>query len=49
VFAGNRPLVRETHVAGQRVVAEGRHRDAGLIADRYRRTLADLLAGDAHA
>ena len=44
VFGGNRPLVRETHVAGQRVVAEGRHRDGEAIAARYRRVLADLLA-----
>lgn len=48
LFAGNRPLVRETWVAGQRVVAGGRHRDAEAIAARYRRALATLLAGDAH-
>lgn len=44
VFAGNRSLVRETHVAGQRVVAEGRHRDGGAIAARYREVLRALLA-----
>lgn len=44
VFGGNRPLVLETHVAGQRVVAGGRHRDAEAIAARYRATLAALLA-----
>jgi formimidoylglutamate deiminase len=44
VFAGNRPLLRETHVAGQRVVADGRHRDGEAIAARYRRVLAGLLA-----
>lgn len=45
LFAGNRPLVRETWVAGQRVVAQGRHRDAEAIAARYRHALAGLLAG----
>ncbi|WP_460456470.1 formimidoylglutamate deiminase [Arenimonas alkanexedens] len=44
VFAGNRPMVRETHVAGQRLVADGRHRDREAIAARYRKTLAALLA-----
>ena len=44
VFAGNRPLVRETHVAGQCVVAGGRHRDHDAIAARYRDTLEGLLA-----
>ena len=44
VFAGNRPLVRETHVAGQRLVAGGRHRDREAIATRYRTALAALLA-----
>lgn len=48
LFAGNRPLVRETRVAGRRVVAEGRHVDADAIAARYRTTMARLLAaGDA--
>ncbi|MFP5373293.1 MAG: formimidoylglutamate deiminase [Gammaproteobacteria bacterium] len=44
VFAGNRNLVREVVVAGQRVVAEGRHRDREAIAARYRRAMARLLA-----
>jgi len=44
VFAGNRPLVRETHVAGQRLVVDGRHRDGDAIAARYRAALAALLA-----
>jgi formimidoylglutamate deiminase len=43
VFSGNRNLVRETHVAGQRVVAEGRHRDRDAIAARYRQAIARLL------
>lgn len=44
VFAGNRPLVGEVHVAGERVVAAGRHRDHDVIAARYRSTLERLLA-----
>ena len=44
LFAGNRPLVREVHVAGRRVVAEGRHRDAEAIALRYREAVQKLLA-----
>ena len=44
VFGGNRPLVRETEVAGQRLVVDGRHRDADAIAARYRATLEALLA-----
>ncbi|MDG6347805.1 formimidoylglutamate deiminase [Luteimonas sp. 8-5] len=43
IFSGNRNLVRETHVAGQRVVAEGRHRDRDGIAARYRQAIARLL------
>ena len=35
IFAGNRPLLRELHVAGARVVAEGRHRDRDAIARDY--------------
>lgn len=45
VFAGNRPLVREVHVAGRQVVADGRHAlhlaAAGDYADAIRRLLAD--------
>ena len=47
VFAGNRPLVREVHVAGQACVREGRHRDAEGIARRYRAVLSSLLSGGA--
>src|SRR5690606_1550036 len=43
IFSGNRNLVRETHVAGQRVVAEGRHRDRDAIETRYRQAIARLL------
>lgn len=44
IFSGNRPAVRETHVAGQRVVAEGRHVDRDAIATRYGKALQQLLA-----
>jgi formimidoylglutamate deiminase len=44
IFSGNRPLVREVHVAGARVVADGRHRDRDAIAGRYRGAMATLLA-----
>jgi formimidoylglutamate deiminase len=44
IFSGNRPLVREVHVAGVRVVADGRHRDRDAIAARYRAAMATLLA-----
>lgn len=44
VFAGNRPLVLETHVAGEQVVSAGRHRDHEAISRRYRTTLERLLA-----
>jgi formimidoylglutamate deiminase len=44
IFSGNRPLVREVRVAGERVVADGRHRDRDAIAARYRAALATLLA-----
>ncbi len=43
IFSGNRPLVREVHVAGTRVVADGRHRDRDAIAARYRAAMATLL------
>jgi formimidoylglutamate deiminase len=43
IFNGNQPLVREVHVGGKQVVAEGRHRDRDAIATRYRETLRALL------
>ena len=45
VFAGNRPLLRESHVAGRRVVAQGRHLQGEALAARFRAAMADLLAG----
>jgi formimidoylglutamate deiminase len=44
IFSGNRNLVREVVVAGERVVAEGRHRDRAPIATRYRAAMTRLLA-----
>lgn len=43
IFSGNRNLVRETWVGGERVVQDGRHRHRDAIAARYRRALATLL------
>ena len=43
IFSGNRNLVREVQVAGERVVVEGRHRDRDAIAARYRQAIAKLL------
>src|SRR5690606_34000260 len=45
LFAGNRPLVAETRVAGQVRVRGGRHVDADVIAARYRKAMAGLLSG----
>ncbi|KFN48619.1 formimidoylglutamate deiminase [Arenimonas composti] len=44
VFAGNRCLVRDVHVAGRQVVRDGRHLDRDRIARRYADTLRALLA-----
>lgn len=44
IFSGNRPAVREVRVAGQSVVADGRHADRNAIAIRYGNTLRQLLA-----
>jgi formimidoylglutamate deiminase len=43
IFSGNRNLVREVYVAGERVVEAGRHRARDAIQARYRRALATLL------
>lgn len=42
IFSGNRGLVREVHVGGRCVVADGRHRDREAIAGRYRDALVRL-------
>ena len=44
IFSGNRNLVRETWVGGERVVDGGRHRHRAAIETRYRAALATLLA-----
>lgn len=44
IFSGNRNLVRETHVAGRRVVADGRHPARQSIAARYRQAMVQLLS-----
>lgn len=44
LFSGNRNIVREVEVAGQRVVSDGRHRDCDAIAARYREAMKTLLA-----
>ncbi len=43
VFSGNRNLVREVAVGGERVVVDGRHRDRDAIAARYRRAIDALM------
>jgi len=44
IFSGNRTLVDEVHVAGQRVVADGMHRDRDAIASGYGAAMRTLLA-----
>jgi formimidoylglutamate deiminase len=44
VFAGNRNLVKDTYVAGKRVVADGRHGLRDRIGAEYRETMRSLLA-----
>jgi formimidoylglutamate deiminase len=43
IFSGNRNVVREVHVAGKRVVADGWHPDRDSILARYRQALQALL------
>jgi formimidoylglutamate deiminase len=44
LFSGNRPVVREVHVAGEEVVHEGRHRHRDAIATRFASAMRTLLA-----
>ena len=44
IFSGNRNLVRDVYVGGERVVQMGRHRLREVIEARYRHALAGLLA-----
>ena len=43
IFGGNRPLVREVHVDGHRVVVDGCHPRRAEVAARYGRVLEALL------
>ena len=45
VFAGNRPLVKETYVGGRQRVSEGRHHHRDAVARRYGEALRSLLQG----
>lgn len=42
LFSGNRPCVRDVHIAGRRVVADGRHADGAAVLAHYRTALAKL-------
>ena len=44
IFSGNRHVIREVHVAGDRLVADGVHRDRAAISERYTATMRKLLA-----
>jgi formimidoylglutamate deiminase len=44
IFSGNRNLVREVYVGGERVVQDGHHRHRDAIEPRYRAAMATLLA-----
>jgi formimidoylglutamate deiminase len=44
IFSGNRNLVRDVHVGGQRLVVEGRHRDRDAVAARFAVAMRSLLA-----
>ncbi|HZW17795.1 MAG TPA: formimidoylglutamate deiminase, partial [Luteimonas sp.] len=43
LFSGNRNLVREVVVGGDRVVIDGHHRDRDAIALRYAKAIDQLL------
>lgn len=43
IFAGNRPLLKEVRIAGETLVADGRHRDRDAIAKDYREAISKLL------
>src|SRR5690606_35716665 len=49
LFSGNRNLVREVVVGGERVVIDGHHRDRDAIALRYGNATERLLASQPHA
>ncbi len=43
IFSGNRSCIREVHVAGRKVVADGVHAGRGPILARYRAAMATIL------
>lgn len=43
IFAGDRSCVRDVHVAGRRVVADGRHLARDLIRSGYARVMAGII------
>ncbi len=45
IFSGNRNLVRDVHVNGVQVVAEGRHRNRDAVATRFCEAMQSLLSG----
>lgn len=45
IFSGNRPSVRDVHVAGRQLVIGGRHVDRDVIAARYVAAMQALLSG----
>ncbi|MCC8362261.1 formimidoylglutamate deiminase [Lysobacter sp. A6] len=44
IFAGNRRAIREVHVAGNKLVHEGRHREREAIFARFKQAMHTLLA-----
>ena len=45
LFSGNRPAVKDVHVAGRPVVVDGRHVAHDAVLADYRRAITTLLAG----
>jgi formimidoylglutamate deiminase len=43
IFSGNRNVVREVVLGGERVVVDGHHRDRDAVAARYRKAIEALL------
>jgi cytosine/adenosine deaminase-related metal-dependent hydrolase len=44
IFAARDDVIDCVWRRGEKVVSGGRHRDAGAIAERYRKTVAKLVA-----
>src|SRR5690606_5765110 len=47
LFSGNQPCVKDVHIAGRRVVADGRHADGAAVLAHYRTALATISGGHA--